>query len=189
MPYQDLKSFQQSAIVYDFTTEFCKKYIDKKSRTYDQMVQAARSGKQNITEGVAVGKTKPAQEIFLLRVAYGSLKELLEDYLDFLRQNNFILWSKDSSMANEVRKLAYEPDRSFKLYQPYLKNSEKAANAMICLINQTTYLLDQQIKAISEQNGGEINLKKVLFLEKKKQQEFDKKLKEILEGKRKSLDD
>lgn len=111
MSYKSLKSYQQSATIYDFTAEFCDKYIDKKSRTHDQMVQAARSGKQNLAEGSAELAEK--NELYLLGIARASFQELLEDYEDFLRQHGLVQWGKGSPEAAAVRALAYGDDRSY----------------------------------------------------------------------------
>src|SRR6202008_1994566 len=82
--YRDLKSFQHAEIVYDATVYFCDRFIDRRSRTHDQMVQAARSGKQNIIEGSMASGTSKETEIKLTNVARASLEELLADYRDFL---------------------------------------------------------------------------------------------------------
>ena len=141
--YKSLSFFQQAEIVYDFTVEFCKLYIDYKSRTRDQMVQAARSGKQNIAEGYLQksieGKLK------LIGVARGSMEELLNDYQDFLRQKQLPTWSKDSSQSQTVRKLVYKD------YKSYISTPESAANAMVCLINQTNQLLDQKLRWLEDE--------------------------------------
>ena len=118
------------------------------------MTQAARSGKQNIAEGCSVGKTNPKSEHHLLNIARSSLKELLEDYQDFLRQRSLSQWDKVDPRAKAVRQLAYKSDKTYKSYtsyRSYIDDSEQAANVMITLINQTTYLLDQQIKAVEKQ--------------------------------------
>ena len=199
MTYEGLKSFQQAAVIYDFTQKFCHKYINKKSRTYEQMVQAARSGKQNIAEGSSNSREKPKSEVFLLAIASASLKELLEDYKDFLRQKKLEIWGQDNMQARQARALVYrldKSDRSNKLYEKYLNEPSQAANIIICLINQTTYLIDQQIRAVKKQMetkgiGSETHnqkLKRITLERKKKNEEFDKKLKEIIEGKRKNLD-
>lgn len=99
--YKSLPFFKQTEIIYDFTVEFVKKYIDYKSRTKDQMEQAARSGKQNIAEGYLQKSLE--SRIKLVGVARGSLEELLNDYQDFLRQRGFRIWTKDSSEARKVR--------------------------------------------------------------------------------------
>ena len=148
--YRDLKSFQMSTIVFDLTVEFCKKFIDRRSRTNDQMVQAARSGRQNIAEGSQASATSKKTEIKLTSVARASLEELLLDYVDFLRQNKLKLWAKDDPNTKAIRNLAYSKDKSSLSYQSYLRNPESAANVLVCLIHQTNYLLDQQIKKLSE---------------------------------------
>jgi len=153
--YRGLPFFKQSEIIYDFTMEFCQKYINPKSRTKDQMEQAARSGKQNIAEGY----TQKSMEgkIKLLGVARGSLEELLNDYEDFLRQKNLQVWPKNSTKAREVRALVYKSYNSYKNYKIYINNPEDAANAMICLINQTNQLIDQKLRWLEEKfvkDGG-----------------------------------
>jgi restriction system protein len=156
--YKDLKTFQMSEIVFDFTFEFVKLYIDVKSRTKDQMEQAARSGKQNISEGSQTSGTSKQSELRLVDVARASLEELLNDYKDFLRTNKLSLWSKDDVRAVEIRRLAYKPDRSYTTYKTYLSNSESAANCALCLINQTNYLLDQQLRSLEKDfiNRGDL---------------------------------
>lgn len=167
--YRKLPFYIQTEIIYDFTVAFCNLYILRNSRTKDQMTQAARSGKQNIAEGYLQksieGKLK------LLAVARGSLEELLNDYQDFLRQNNIQVWDKDSSKAKTVRKLVYNPDNSYNTYKIYLKNKELAANAMICLINQTNKLLDQKLRWLEERFVKEGGFRENLF---KKRMEYRK---------------
>ena len=172
MSYRDLKSYQQASIIYDFTAEFCNFYIDKKSRTTDQMVQAARSGKQNIVEGSS-NRTSEKSELKLLGVARASFQELLEDYEDFLRQRGLPLWAKDSKEAREVRDLAYMSNKSYSTYRSYLENPETAANAAICMINQVNFLLDRQISACEKEfvsKGGYAE-----NLSKKRKEEIKKK--------------
>jgi restriction system protein len=145
--YRKLKSFQNAELVYDATVRFCDRFIDKRSRTHDQMVQAARSGRQNIAEGSQASATSKKFELKLIGVARASLEELLLDYEDFLRQNGLMLWGKDHPRAQVVRRLAYENNRSYLTYKSYIEesSSETAANTVICLIHQTNYLLDQQL--------------------------------------------
>ncbi len=150
MSYRDLKSYQQATIVYDFTVEFCRKYIDARSRTVDQMVQAARSGKQNIVEGSSE-KTSEKSELKLIGVARASFQELLEDYEDFLRQGHLRKWEKDSAQALALRGLVYKTNRSYMTYRTYISEPESAANTAISLINQTNYLLDRQIQSLQEE--------------------------------------
>lgn len=156
MSYRELKSYQTAVVIYDYTVSFCNLYVEKYSRTRDQMVQAARSGKQNIVEG-STQRTSKQGELKLLGVARASLQELLEDYEDFLRQKGLRLWDKNSKEAKAVRALAYRTDKSDKSYQSYLVNPESAANAVICLINQANFLLDRQIETLEQkfvQEGG-----------------------------------
>jgi restriction system protein len=149
--YLGLKSYKSSEIVYDATVVFCDRFIDRRSRTHDQMVQAARSGKQNIAEGSMASGTSRKTELKLVGVARASLEELLIDYQDFLRQRAMVLWQKADPRAQGIRLLAYMPDRSYKTYEPLLTKPEAAANALVCLIHQTNYLLDQQLRQLDQQ--------------------------------------
>lgn len=150
--YRQLKSFQNAELVYDATVKFCDRFIDQRSRTHDQMVQAARSGRQNIAEGSQASGTSKKFELKLIGVARASLEELLLDCEDFLRQRGLTLWAKNHPMAQAVRRLAYEKNRSYMTYRPYIEESppEVAANTLICLIHQTNYLLDQQLRQLEK---------------------------------------
>ncbi|MBI5762110.1 MAG: four helix bundle protein [Planctomycetes bacterium] len=151
--YRRLKSFQQAELVYDATVRFCERFIDKRSRTTDQMVQAARSGRQNIAEASQASGTSKKTELKLVGVARASLEELLLDYEDFLRQRGMPLWAKDSREAVFVRKLASKKDRSYETYRTYIETrpSEVVANILICLIHQANYLLDQQLRGLEKE--------------------------------------
>ena len=151
--YQTLQSYQMAEIVYDATVVFCNRFIDRRSRTHDQMVQAARSGKQNIAEGSMASGTSKKTELKLVGVARASLEELLVDFQDYLRQHKLSLWGKDHPEAKEVRALCYRKDRSYLTYKAYLEASppEIAANTMICMIHQANYLLDQQLRALEKE--------------------------------------
>ena len=157
--YKSLPFFQQSEIIYDFTTEFVGKYIAYNSRTKDQMTQAARSGKQNIAEGCMASGTSKKTELKLVGIARASLEELLVDYQDYLRQHNLPLWGKEHPKTLEVRALARLKDKSYKTYSTYFESGspEIAANTAVCLIHQANYLLDQQLRALDKaflENGG-----------------------------------
>jgi restriction system protein len=157
--YRDLKSYQMAEIVFDATAVFCDRFIDRRSRTNDQMVQAARSGKQNIAEGSMASGTSKKTELKLIGVARASLEELLLDFQDYLRQHKLPLWPKDHAQAREVRALAYKSNRSYSTYKDYFEKpeAEVAANAAICLVHQANYLLDQQLRALEKeflQEGG-----------------------------------
>jgi four helix bundle suffix protein len=157
--YRELLSYQKAVIVYDATVRFCERFFKKFDRTVDQMVQAARSGKQNIIEGSKASGTSKKSEIKLTSVARASLEELLEDYQDFLRTRHLPLWDKDSNAAKAVRRLGTGKHVSYKTYQSYVetRSPETSANVMICLIHQTNYLIDRQIQQLEKdfvQHGG-----------------------------------
>lgn len=150
--YQNLLSYRKALIVYDATVRFCARFMNKRDRTVDQMVQAARSGKQNIIEGSKASGTSKEMEIKLVNVARASLEELLEDYRDWLRTHDKPLWNKDSEEALFVRKLGARKDVSYESYRPYIESRppETVANIVICAIHQTNYLLDQQIRQLEK---------------------------------------
>jgi four helix bundle suffix protein len=150
--YEDLLSFQKARVVYDGTVCFCERFLQKRDRTYDQMVQAARSGKQNILEGSQASGTSKEAEIKLINVARASLEELLEDYRDFLRVRKQPLWDKNSKEARFVRRLGAQKNRSYKSYRTYIETRPApiVANILICLIHQTNYLLDQQLRQLEK---------------------------------------
>ncbi len=150
--FRNLKSYQMSEIVHDATVIFCDRWIGRRSRTHDQMVQAARSGKQNIADGSMASGTSKKFELRLVSVARASLEELLLDYQDFLRQRNLPLWEKNHPKAQKIRKLAYASNRSYMTYKTYIEGTpEVAANTMLCLIHQTNFLLDQQLRQLEKQ--------------------------------------
>ena len=151
--YRELKSYQNAEIVYDATVAFCDRFVSRRSRTHDQMVQAARSGKHNIAEGSMASGTSKKTELKLVGVARASLEELLLDYQDYLRQHGLGVWGKDHPTAQSVRKLAYASNRSYGSYRPHVEENppEVAANTLICLIHQTNYLLDQQLRQLEQQ--------------------------------------
>jgi four helix bundle suffix protein len=157
--FRNLKSYQMAEIVYDATVRFCDRFVDRRSRTHDQMVQAARSGKQNIAEGSMASGTSKKTELKLVGVARASLEELLLDYQDFLRQRKLALWGKGHPHARKIRNLAYASDRSYKTYQACIENGspEVAANTLLCLIHQTNFLLDRQLRQLEQrflEQGG-----------------------------------
>ncbi|MCU0285233.1 MAG: four helix bundle suffix domain-containing protein [Acidobacteria bacterium] len=151
--YRNLKSYQTTEIIYDGTTKFCERFISVRSRTTDQMVQAARSGKQNIAEGSQASGTSKKTELKLVSVARASLEELLLDYQDYLRQHSLPLWRKEHPVAQAIRRLAYQNNRSYLTYKTYIEDSsaEVAANTLICLIHQANYLLDQLLRQLEQQ--------------------------------------
>lgn len=148
--YRTLKSFQTTTIIYDLTADFCNRFV-KDYRMKDQMVQAARSGRQNIAEGCQASGTSKKTELKLIGVARASQEELLLDYEDFLRQNGLVLWKKEHIEAQKIRKLAYLEDRSYSTYKTHCEKPESAANTAICLIHQANFLLDRQLQALEKQ--------------------------------------
>ena len=151
--FRELKSYQMSEIVFDGTVKFCDRWIGRRSRTHDQMVQAARSGKQNIAEGSMASGTSNKIELKLVGVARASLEELLLDYQDFLRQRHLLLWQKNHPQARDLQKLCYRKNRCYETYRTYIEDSPPgvAANALTCLIHQTNFLLDQQLRQLEQQ--------------------------------------
>lgn len=157
--YQQLLSYQKALIVFDATTYFCARFLDKRDRTYDQMVQAARSGKQNIVEGSMASGTSREMELKLTNVARASLEELLEDYRDFLRTRKLQEWTKDHRYAQRLRSLNRQPGANYETFRKGIEHDdpEICANVIIGLIKVTNYLLDQQIRSLEKtfvEQGG-----------------------------------
>lgn len=157
--YRELLSYQKSEIVYDLTFRFCQRFLERGDRTIDQMIQAARSGKQNIAEGSAASGTSKEMEIKLTNVARASLEELLVDYEDFLRVRDLKRWAKDTVEASFVRKRAAIPGGNYETWREFVETrpAEVVANIAICLIHQANYLLDQQLRQLEKDfvaNGG-----------------------------------
>ena len=160
--YRDLRTFQSATLIYDATYWFCEKYLDPRSRTVDQMVQAARSGRQNIAEGSRASATSSQTELRLVNVARASLEELLLDYEDFLRHRRQKQWAKDNPQAQRIRVVVREHQSDWSdltdqqraaVYAEWLECDDAfiRANTLICLIHQTNYLLDQQIASLEKQ--------------------------------------
>lgn len=159
--FRKLRSFQTAQLAYDGTVIFCDRFIDRRSRTHDQMVQAARSGVQNIAEGSLASATSKETELKMTNVARASLGELLLDYEDFLRQRGVRQWAKDAPEAKKVRSL-YLSDKSDRsdssdnrsdrsdIYAFRSASAEIIANTLICLINQASSLLHKQIRHLEQ---------------------------------------
>lgn len=169
--YRQLRSFQIATIIYDATYWFCERFLDARSRMSDQMVQAARSGRQNIAEGSRAAATSSQTELRLVNVARASLEELLLDYEDYLRHRRLRKWDPNGPEALAVRRIGQQQstdspadsglsdEQRYALYAKWLDHEDPAvrANALICLINQANYLLDKQIIALETQfiqDGG-----------------------------------
>ena len=150
--YGGLVAYRKALIVFQGTIRFCERFLEKRDRTFDQMVQAARSGKQNIVEGSKVSGTSKEAEIKLTGVARASLEELLEDYQDFLRRRKLRLWTKNSREALFVRKVGTKENVTYETYETYIESpsTEVVANILICLVHQANYLLDQLIRKLEK---------------------------------------
>ncbi len=163
--YQTLLSYQKAEVIYDLTFRFAHKYLAKGDRTIDQMIQSARSGKQNILEGSKAALTSKETELKLTSVARASLEELLADYRDYLRVRDHAIWDKDSKEAQYVRRLGRKTPHTFELYREFLETRppEVIANIAICLIHQTNYLLDQQLRALEKDFLNQGGLRERMF--------------------------
>ena len=172
--YRGLKAYQNAEIIHDATVVFCGRFLNPKDRTVDQMVQAARSGKQNIAEGSSVSGTSRASELKLIGVARGSLEELLIDYGDFLRQHDLDQWPRDHEKTAYIRRLAFRADKSYATYRLYIeeKTAETAANTMICVIMQTCFLLDRLKKELGDRLVEEGGIHERINRERKKRRGF-----------------
>ena len=151
--YQTLLSFQKAEVVYDITFRFAHKHLSRGDRTVDQMIQSARSGKQNILEGSKAAQTSKEMEIKLTNVGRASLEELLRDYRDYLRVRDHALWDKESKEARFVRRLGCRIPQTFEVYREFVETRppEVIANIAICLIHQANYLIDQQLKTLEKE--------------------------------------
>lgn len=196
--YRKTASFQTTTLIYDATVWFCEKFLDSRSRTVDQMVQAARSGRQNIAEGSRASATSSQTELRLVNVARASLEELLLDYEDFLRHRRLQQWQMGSEEASKVRAVPrnFKKDQSdrtdpsdlndltdaerWALYSRWLDADDAAvrANAVICLIHQANFLLDRQIAALEaafvEGGGYSEQLAKARMAERRKKDQSDR---------------
>lgn len=156
--YRNLLSYQKTEVIYEMTYYFCHTYLQRGDRTIDQMVQAARSGKQNIVEGCAASATSAKTEIKLINVAKASLHELLEDYIDYLRVRNHRQWEENSLEWNAMRNLGREHnDAEFFMEICKKRPPETIANMAIILIKQADYLLFRQLERLEKdfvENGG-----------------------------------
>ena len=150
--FTQLLSYQRTLVVYYGTFRFVKRFLEKGDRTRDQMIQAARSGKQNIIEGAKASAGSKADELFLTNVALSSLAELKEDYSDYLHTRNLRIWDKDSAEAKYVRGLCRKNGGCYEVYRAFIetRSDEVVANILLTVINQAEVLLTRQIKALAE---------------------------------------
>lgn len=170
--YEYLIAYKITVPIYDYTVEFCNRWIGKSSRTYEQMVQAARSGMQNVVEGNQQEGMKGY--IKLCGIARGSLEELLKDYQAFLRQRGLAIWPKEKAIG-EIREigeiwgiLKRNPVLPNLPNFPYLPdNQEVAANFLITLINQDNYLIDKLVVSLKDKHTREGGLTEELYRKRK----------------------
>ena len=146
-------SYQRAEIVYDATVRFCERYFNRYDRTVGQMVQAARSGKQNIIEGSMASGTSKKTEIKLTNVARASLEELKADYRDFLRLRNIREWERDHPYARRLAELVRVPGANYDTFKKAVEHTDPAisANAILGLIKVATTLLDRQIRNLEKE--------------------------------------
>ena len=159
--YTELRFYQRSDVVYQLTQVFCQRYLPKYGdRTVDQMVQAARSVKQNIAEGSSDGQTSTAVEINLLGIARGSNKELLEDYLDYLKRKGWKEWFGTSERFERLHRFCKEHSK-YEDYQPLLQkmNDEELANMAICLCHQVDKALTKYLERLDREFTTEGGIK------------------------------
>ncbi len=151
--YRNLITYQKAEIIYDGTVYFCNKFLAKYDRTKEQMIQAARSGKQNIAEGSMASATSKETEIKLTNVARASLEELLIDYQDFLRNNGLKEWGKEHKYVKRLRELNRTPNANYETFKKAIEhpNPEISANVLIGLTKINSYLLSRQIKKLEEE--------------------------------------
>lgn len=163
--YRKLISYQKAEIIYDGTYYFCNRFFHKYNRNIDQMVQAARSGKQNIAEGSMASATSKETEIKLTNVARASLEELLIDYEDFLRTQKLKKWERTNKLSLRFDELKKTSDVTYETFKKAIENPdpEICANIMICLIKVTTYLLARQIKTLETAFIKEGGLRERMF--------------------------
>jgi four helix bundle suffix protein len=157
--YKNLLSYQKAEIVYDATVYFCGRFVDRRSRTQDQMIQAARSGKQNIIEASMASGTSKETEIKLVNVARASLEELLADYRDFLRVRALEEWPANHPYTRRLRELNRIPGATYATFRKGIESPDPAiaANMIIGLIRVTSFLLDRQIRHLEKvfvEEGG-----------------------------------
>lgn len=156
--YRDLLAFKKAECIYDITYYFAHKFLSIGDRTIDQMIQAARSGRQNIAEGCEAGTTSSETEIKLINVAKASLQELLLDYEDYLRVRNLRKWDINEEKAKKTRNICYKQnDSAFYREAIKIRRDETICNIAITLIHQADYLLRKYSEKLQQEfleNGG-----------------------------------
>jgi four helix bundle suffix protein len=157
--YKSLLSYQKAVVIYDATVRFCERFFDARDRTREQMIQAARSGKQNIIEGGMASGTSKETEIMLTGVARASLEELLEGYRDFLRSRRLEEWTAEHPYSRRLRALVRTPGADYETFRRAVEHPDPGicANAVVGLIRVASVLLDHQIRSLEKafvEGGG-----------------------------------
>jgi four helix bundle suffix protein len=157
--YARLLSYRKAEIIFDATVYFCDRFFAPRDRTRDQMIQAARSGKQNIAEGSQASGTSKETELKLTGVARASLQELLEDYRDFLRLRGLQEWPRDHRYTQRLRALNRQRDATYETFRQGIEHPDPAisANVILGLVKAANYLLDCQISRLEKdflRDGG-----------------------------------
>ncbi|MBM4031798.1 MAG: four helix bundle protein [Planctomycetes bacterium] len=157
--YKSLLSYQKAEVIFDGTVYFCRRFLGKRDRTYDQMIQGARSGKQNIIEASQISGTSKQAEIDLLNWARASLEELLADYRDFLRARGIEEWPKNHPYARRLAALCRKPGANYETFKKGIEHPDPAicTNVMIGLIKVAKLLLDRQLARLEKdfiEQGG-----------------------------------
>ena len=171
--YKKLLSYQKTEVIYEMTYYFCERFLQRGDRTIDQMIQAARSGKQNIIEGCAASATSQKTEIKLVNVAKASLQELLEDYRDFLRTRGLKQWAEQSVEWQAMRDLGKKHnDAEFFMALCPSRSAEVIANMAIVLIYQADYLLFKQLERLEKDFLAEGGFTERMYRVRKQQRGF-----------------
>ena len=163
--WKDLYFYRKSDAIYQLTVEFCKRFLPAHGdRTVDQMVQAARSGKQNIIEGSEDGQTSSEMEIRLINVARGSLQELRADYLDYLNTHHLPVWPKNSERQRRMRDFCREQN-DYEAYAPLVMKmtDEEYANLLLTLCHQTDKMMCTYLQALEERFVTEGGIKERMY--------------------------
>lgn len=202
--YRKLRSFAVALVTYDGTVIFCDRFVPRRSRTHDQMLQAARSGVQNIAEGSLAAATSKKTELKLTSVARASLGELIRDYEDYLRQHHLPLWDKDSPRVQAMRvrlagklprpasdesDLSDQSDSSDKvevfdeplrsaLHALKTASAEVSANILLCLAHQASYLLGRQLRRLERDFLAQGGFTERLYRARKKARDGSSRVRE-----------
>lgn len=171
--YKTLLTYKKADVIFQMTSFFCRRFLNRNDRTVDQIVQAARSGKQNIVEGNEALPTSMESAIKLINVAKASLKELLEDYEDFLKTRGYRQWESESKEYSVMRQLGREhSDSEYFMRLIETRPPETIANMAIILLNQADYLLFRQLCRLEKDFLEQGGFKERMYALRRKQRGF-----------------